>query len=836
MLNVIKLRNYHNLFLIIFKNVIPLLLCMILSAHFMEAVAQTEKVELFSDDLKEVQEGKKKRLAEILKTSAPTDNNLKFDAPNLEYDKETQKIKGDGGVVISYQGFTVQADEGSVETETKNAELKGNVFMAWPDGDIGCDSANLNLESETGVFYNSNAIWEDGQYKIAAEKINKVSEFDYRFDNSSLTTCHCADNSCPWSIKSNRLDARQEGYGVARGTWFEMYGVPVFYMPYMIFPVKAERQSGLLAPRYGYSSEDGVSYWQPIFAVIDDQTDLLLEPFIEAKTRRGTGVEFRKVFSQRSNLTTKFLYSDESPRDGDLRGVITDGMYDPTFDEDRYGVYVNQSWRSEQDAEVPLSLVTDVHYVSDDLFLREMDDSVFGLYNQRYATSTMLGTASFGDYLTTSIGGEYNQALFYDNDDLIFQRLPEVTLSTKRNFRPFGYTPYGLKLQTAADFTYTEFSRDLGYDGSRFDLNPTLKMPYHYKNYLNGEFGVGLHYTSYLMREDMFPDDSGVVLDDGDRAVPNFTYTLSTGIERVYDVDSDSPLAWLTSLGYTNRDRKLRRVKHVIEPVFGYQYIPDVEQDDLPLYDSLDRIRHKSLFLYGVKTSLVGRYLPDNVAGEDVPELTPEIEDLPTIDSETAFSELDMPRQFDRRTSRTRVRPGEVREVMSFFIRQTYDYVKESDDDETTEPFSDIGMTFTFDPTPSIGFSTTGNYDYESSNFSSWDFSTKFFDDRKDAIRLGYTYIDEGTEVSQLTAGLEVTLTDLFRAGYYTRFDEEASEFLENMAAIRYTNPCNCWHLDLGYRDRLNPDKTEIMLTLTFRGLGEIAQRFGVGSEGTGSF
>src|SRR5262249_15219755 len=57
---------------------------------------------------------------------------------------------------------------------------------------------------------------------------------------------------------------------------------------------------------------------------------------------------------------------------------------------------------------------------------------------------------------------------------------------------------------------------------------------------------------------------------------------VGTSIDRVYPVD------WFG----------LQKVKHTIEPTLQYLYIPDVSQEDLPLFDEIDRINHRNMFTY----------------------------------------------------------------------------------------------------------------------------------------------------------------------------------------------------------------------------------------------
>ena len=105
------------------------------------------------------------------------------------------------------------------------------------------------------------------------------------------------------------------------------------------------------------------------FWAVDDHTDMTFTPHIETRTRRGMGVDFRKAFSKYNNVESRLIYSDESPRDGDLRGTVVSNLTDPEFDEDRFGGFYKHYWNTPPDSDLSLGMIADIHLVSDDSFL-----------------------------------------------------------------------------------------------------------------------------------------------------------------------------------------------------------------------------------------------------------------------------------------------------------------------------------------------------------------------------------------------------------------------------------------------------------------------------------
>lgn len=456
-----------------------------------------------------------------------------------------------------------------------------------------------------------------------------------------------------------------------------------------------------------------------------------------------------------------------------------------------------------------------------------------------FTTSTILTRMTLGKYITAEVSAEYNQSIDADierNDDRMLQRLPEFTVTGMRSFRPFGVNPYGLKLVTKGGVSVTEFSRDYGVEGTRTNINPIVALPFHYKNYFQAE----LQFSAYDTRYDL----SGVVPEDdptgegqvgridtgASRQTGIAQYTMSTSVERVFDVQEGGVLSTITGLGVENQRDKLLRVKHTIEPVFRYTYIPEVAQDDLPLFDALDRIRERQLFTYGVTSSLYGRFVPRKNRGTTIPELAPEAEELPQLEFSDSLSSFSG--GSDMGMLRRSPRVGSIRELVTFNIRQSYDYLEDAEDnDPVREPFSDIATSLNFDPNKSFSFGFDSNYNPYESAISSISPKFSLRDDRGDVIRAKYNFTDPDVanktglqQISNVEGAAEIVMTDRIKLGYYGRYDAEASDFIEQALALRLMSACNCWHIDVGMSERTNPDKQQVNFRFTFAGLGDITQ------------
>ncbi len=788
-----------------------------------------------ADDLAKAEESKARKKA--LSSTTPPAAGLDFQAPMIEFNRETNEVVGKGGILIAEGGVQVQADEGSFNMETKEGTVTGNVLMTTSAGVLSASSADVNVPNETGTFHDLSFEVEEGGFTLESKRARKISEFDFQLEDMMLTSCHCGDGTRPWEFRGSSCNLTQEGYAHLKDSTFWFEGMPVFYSPYLSVPAKRERASGLLFPSAGYSNQNGFLYRQPIFFDFDDTAGATLTPFVATSARVGAGLEVEKRFSTRHSLDAGFIYSNESLRDGSAKGLDLSAFADPTIDTNRTGGFYNERWRSDPQAGAPSEIILDGRYTSDDLFLREIPAPQIGMPQAQFLTSTALARVQPYSFLNTELRAEYNQMLTTPQD-LQFQRLPEVAVSAGETFRPFGANPYGLKVVTEIAAVGTDFYREQYYDGLRLDISPKVTVPFHVKNFVRAQFSVQLHQTEYSMNNTEQPPPTYTpgttpeptptplpnLEDSMSRTLPILSYTMTSGVERVFSLDRDSWFSKAVGLGVRNEGTELVRLKHTIEPTFGYTYIPSVNQDNNPLYDELDRFRERSLFSYGFTTRLFGKAQEPLERVREVEELAPSAETIPMYDlsdSLLAFGRgmlVAPPALMD-------VREGATRQLAQFTMKQTYDaLVDRANDDPSLNAFSDIYAGGTL--SPSFYFSTgfDSNFMAEEGQFASFAYLLGFRDDRDDSLRLRYNYINNTSSTNQIEGNIESKISEQLRVGLYGRYDFDQAQFLESRGLFRFVNSCKCWSADLGMLQSFNPDNKQFLFSFTLGGLGGPSQ------------
>lgn len=191
-----------------------------------------------------------------------------------------------GSVSVQQGNRSIFADQVRVEQDgdkARNAYLQGE--FEYRDNIINAKGrdASINLLSKDADLANADYQLVGRQGRGTAENVS-VREDQRVMKNASFTSCLPDDNS--WSIEANEMVQHvKDEYAEMWHARFKVLGVPVFYSPYLQFPIGDRRRSGLLIPNAGHSGRDGYYYSQPIYWNIAPNMDATLTPTYY--TRRG---------------------------------------------------------------------------------------------------------------------------------------------------------------------------------------------------------------------------------------------------------------------------------------------------------------------------------------------------------------------------------------------------------------------------------------------------------------------------------------------------------------------------------------------------------------------
>jgi lipopolysaccharide assembly outer membrane protein LptD (OstA) len=222
---------------------------------------------------------------------------FELSADSLHYDIERELYIGRGNVVIHQSGRTLRADWVAFNRKTGAGLASGDVQLEDGGDVVKADFVEFELETIQGVLHGARLESQSSRFRASASEIAKTGARTYSFREGRFTTCRCPDpdDTDPWVLESGEAELEVEGYAVARNTTFDVFGVPVAWIPWMVFPVKTERQTGLLFPEFSLGSFHGFDLGLPFFWAINDQAGLVLTPRYSVKRGPGGAARFDYV-------------------------------------------------------------------------------------------------------------------------------------------------------------------------------------------------------------------------------------------------------------------------------------------------------------------------------------------------------------------------------------------------------------------------------------------------------------------------------------------------------------------------------------------------------------
>jgi LPS-assembly protein len=463
------------------------------------------------------------------------------DSAELAIGNQVALLSGD--VRLTRGTDTLRADQVRYDRKANRVDAQGNVFLTRPDLRVAGDAGWFELDPRRGEVTGAEYRLVGFNARGTADKVWIDGEALSKHSGVTYTTCR--PDSVAWLLSADSLEFdRAEGFGDARDAVLRIGDVPVAYVPRFVFPIDERRRSGFLYPSVGGGSANGFDLSVPYYFNLAPNYDATLVPRLMSNRGLLLGGELRHLSeSSWSLLRGELMPSDREQPDLGARGLLS--------------AQHQQSW-----GRLSGSLL--YNYVSDDLFLSDIGSSLSetsARYLDRRASATYSGdgwsvTASAIDYQVVESGLDP------------YRLLPTVSFSGS-TAQPVGGQVVNLSLAA----NYSNFDRDAGVVGERIDIYPSATLP------LRAAWGyvtpkLGVRHTSYDL----------VGQSEGDPDSPSRTLGIGS-------VDGSL---------FFERDASLlgRALTQTLEPRLQYLYIPRVDQDDLPVFDTsqFDQI-YESLFL-----------------------------------------------------------------------------------------------------------------------------------------------------------------------------------------------------------------------------------------------
>ena len=724
-----------------------------------------------------------------------TGEEINLTADSLKVEEKGSRIEAKGNVELKRQEMILKADEVRFNRETQQTEAKGKVSVDDPLWKMKGESLQFNLEQETGTINQGEIFLETGHLSMSGKRLEKFSGQAYHIDEGFFTTCLCESGPPTWKVSADQIDLRREGEAIIRGGTFYLMDVPVFYLPYAYFPLRTERQTGFLFPKFGSSSREGFKFEQPFFWAISKSADATVGIDVESRARVGLFGELRTILSRDARGEIALSYFNEGLRKNEDRSVGDHTIADQDIPKNRWSVFATH----RQSSPLGWKTYSDIAAFSDDLYLKDIDTFVLDSPRERELRSSRYASSRFGilrDFNDMRLQGEW---AFYQDfiqpDKHTLQKTPQILF---RGRRVLGETPLEFRWRAEG----VNYLRKEGVDGLRLDLRPEMLLPFQLFPYFLGSFNLALRETAYHLYQ-----DEGSFDRNRSRQLVEVRGNVGTSVGRVYDLGTSY----------------LRRMKHVVEPEMSYLFIPRVQDRDIPIFDGTDRINRRNLLTFALTNRLWGKFAQETIA-------VPEDRDVELVSSANV---------------------GDIREMGRLRLALSYDIDRER---KGGDSLSDLDMNFRLTPLDylALGFDTGLNpgpwqMSQAAAVFSLLDprpLTHRVLDRdfmRPNQLDLSYRFIrrdslaeladnanlttlsDERLLHRNIVGALGINtlfhLTDRVLLLYNTTYNARDGRVTSNRGGIKLLSQCECWTLSFTLKRSTNPDKTSFKFSFDLLGL-----------------
>lgn len=145
-----------------------------------------------------------------------------------------------------------------------------------------------------------------GYFAMSADEAVQRKDGTYQLKNATITPCRCDDDDKPaFGFNAHTADIEVDQYATLYGTTINILNTPIFYTPWLKFPIKTKRQTGLLIPSV-YRSSAGDVYSLPLFVALGPNADTTLTA--THFQNRGPRAEIEARFALRNDSRMRAYY------------------------------------------------------------------------------------------------------------------------------------------------------------------------------------------------------------------------------------------------------------------------------------------------------------------------------------------------------------------------------------------------------------------------------------------------------------------------------------------------------------------------------------------------
>ncbi|MEM9256670.1 MAG: LPS-assembly protein LptD [Pseudomonadota bacterium] len=356
-------------------------------------------------------------LADESKATPPEESSIYSISNASELEGETITLTG--GVSASQGYRRLEGDTAIINRAQDSATIEGNVTLREPGVLLRGEKAKIYSDSGEAILQTSQFVFHQEHIRGTADLLERREDGMVHIHDGNFS--YCAPGEDDWAIRAEQLDLDlPEGLATAHNARIEVEGVPIFYTPWLRFPLDDRRRTGFLWADFGNDSTGGLDITVPFYMNLAPNYDALYSPrYIEER-----GLNHQLLLRYLNPTVGQWSFGGAyMNKDDRYEDQVADNR-----STDRWLVAVehnglfNQRWRSRVD----YSKASDVDYIK--------DLETTNLESQRRTSLLQLASVDYlGKQWLLNLQAQQFQSLADDiNDD--YKKLPQFNA----NYRGSG--------------------------------------------------------------------------------------------------------------------------------------------------------------------------------------------------------------------------------------------------------------------------------------------------------------------------------------------------------------------------------------------------------------
>jgi LPS-assembly protein len=470
----------------------------------------------------------------------------------------------EGDVVIFYENYTLRADRVVFDESTSELEADGHLQLTGGAEDIVVTASrgDMRLNMHTARLFDVNGslgVRRSGNVEVysttnpflfSGRVLLETSEGHYRIIDGKMTNCRLPHPDWQLIAHSIRLE---DGEASTANTYLRLFGVPIFYLPYLRHPASnTGRESGLLIPVISNgSSIRGYTFGEQVYIVVNRSVDMVIGSEYYSKRGFAPNGDFRYKGPGLDHLTIRWnaLLDRGVAATPPETGMVNQGGIDIAAD-------------GRKDFDENTRLAGNVEYLSRYVYRLVFNETYSQAVNSQ-VRSTLGLTHNINGFVPSGwFGREQNYASSTTGDEARILHLPGLRFDVLD--RPLGSSPLYWGLESSMGYlgrAEPDFhARNIG----RVDFYPHLTLPL--------EGGGWLLVPEVAARETFYTGSQTPDLTGANNGTPTLEHDPLDRTDIEVSLDLRAPAV--------ERDFTLtrwgRQLRHVIEPELTYRYVTGI--------------------------------------------------------------------------------------------------------------------------------------------------------------------------------------------------------------------------------------------------------------------